>query len=85
MAHQIRGYHCTNGYHDGGRGSYLVDVRDGRLFSPEGCGDQSGEVFVRRYGDDAPILTNGVWEFWPDEADLVRLGITPTQMIGEPA
>jgi hypothetical protein len=38
-------------------------------------------LFVRQYGSDCPILTNGCWEFWPDESDLTRLGIVPTQMI----
>jgi hypothetical protein len=80
MAKRINGYYCTEGYHDGGRGVYLVDIKDGRIFEAEGpCyGD---ELYVRRYGNDAPILTNGVWEFWPDETDLIRLSITPKQMI----
>lgn len=80
MAHQINGYHCKGGYHTEGRGCYLVEIVGGRLYDTDSSawGD---EVYVRQYGDDAPILTNGCWEFWPDDSDLARLGIVPTQMI----
>ncbi len=80
MASKINGTFCTNGYHDGARGFYLVDIRDGRIFEADGpcAGD---ELFVRQYGNDATILTNGCWEFWPDDADLTRLGLAPTQMV----
>jgi hypothetical protein len=82
MAHKISGDFCTNGYYDGGRGAYFVELRAGRIFCAENrYGDDNGELFVRQYGNDAPILTNGVWEFWPDDVDLKRLGIVPTQMI----
>jgi hypothetical protein len=80
MTKIIHGDHCTNGYHDGVRGSYLVDIKDGLIYEADGpcAGDQ---LYVRQYGNDAPILTNGCWEFWPDQSDLDRLGIVPTQMI----
>ena len=80
MGHKINGHHCTNGYHDGGRGFYLVEIRGGRIFDADGpcSGD---ELHVRQWGNDAPVLTNGCWEFWPDDADLARLRILPIQMI----
>lgn len=77
MAHRINGYYCTDGYGEG-RGDYLVKIQGGRIFEAYGFGE---ELFVRQYGSDCPILTNGCWEFWPDEDDLTRLGIVSTQMI----
>jgi hypothetical protein len=38
-------------------------------------------VTCEQWGGDAPILTNKCWQFWPDESELTRLGIVPTQMI----
>jgi hypothetical protein len=79
MAHKISGDHCTDGYHDGFRGTFWVDIVDGYLFDTYG-----DELYLRDYGSDATILTNGCWEFWPDNRSLQHLasvGITPTQMI----
>jgi hypothetical protein len=72
----IRGVHCVDGFH-AGRGAYRVTITSGRIFDA----DFGEELFVQKWGNDAPILTNGVWEFWPDDADLDRLGLTPKQMI----
>ena len=79
MTHRISGYYCTDGFVDG-RGEYLVVIEGGRIFEAHGFGE---ELFVRQYGADRPILTNGCWEFWPDADELTRLGIVPTQMILE--
>lgn len=38
-------------------------------------------MWCRQYGADAPILTNGCWDFIPDAGELERCGIVPEQMI----
>ena len=76
MAHIIRGNYCENGYL-GDRGTVRVTNENGRLYDPS----YGEEIYVRQYGSDAPIVTNGVWEFWPDKNELERLGLTPTQMV----
>ena len=68
-----------NGYIDNlNRSQQLrVDLAGGKLSDAE-----TGEdLYCRQYGGDCPIITNGVWEFWPDESELHRLGLVPVQMI----
>jgi len=53
-----------------------VDLDGGKLTDAE-----TGETLhCRQYGGDCPIITNGVWEFRPDEAELIRLNLVPVQM-----
>jgi hypothetical protein len=58
---------------------HLEITEDGQMFDP--AIGPSMPVRCEVWGGDAPIFTNGAWTFWPDEDELTRLGITPTQMI----
>jgi hypothetical protein len=72
----ILGDWCVNGYLKN-RGSILLGIEKDRLIEV----NYNEPVFCRQYGNDAPIITNGVWEFMPDNGELGRVGLVPQQML----
>jgi len=71
----IHGDHCVNGYL-AGRGSYLIEIKGDRIYDTE-----TGErLYLQQVGNDCPVLTNGCWEFWPDDSEMKRLGLVPTHI-----
>jgi hypothetical protein len=76
MAH-IKGVYVDESGFNAGRGMYLIEVAGDRITDVE-----TGEALrCEQWGGDCPILTNGCWQFWPDESELARLLIVPVQMI----
>jgi hypothetical protein len=65
-----------------GRDRLPIDVHaDGKITDPDTRAYPLDELYCRQYGNDCPIITNGVWEFMVDPDELTRIGVTPTQMI----
>jgi hypothetical protein len=78
----IKGDWMTDGYL-GGRGMLHVDVdaTGGLRDMDPACHSDDGLLYLRQYGSDCPVITNGCWTFAPDAAELTRLGLVPVQMI----
>jgi hypothetical protein len=74
---RIKGIFVDENGFNNGRGIYLVDIADGRITDAE----TRETLRLEQWGSDCPILTNGCWQFWPDDSELARLSIVPVQMI----
>lgn len=70
-------YVDENGFNDG-RGTLRITLTtDGTI------ADDMETLRCEQWGGDVPIITNGCWQFWPDESELARVGIAPKQMISK--
>jgi hypothetical protein len=77
----IAGDWSDNGYL-AGRDRLPIEVHpDGKITDPNPLAFPDDELYCRQYGQDCPIITNGIWEFMIDTSELARVGLTPTQMI----
>lgn len=78
----ISGHWSRDGYLDG-RGTVRCIVDGQSIIDADLRAGPDAVLRCEQWGNDAPIITNGCWEFMPDAADLTRLGIVPVQMIRE--
>jgi hypothetical protein len=77
--HIIKGIWASEDGYQAGSGKMDIEIAtDGKMWDPE-IGP-SMLVTCEVWGNDAPILTNKLWTFWPNEAELTRLAITPVKM-----
>lgn len=77
---RIAGIWTTGGYSDG-RGALYCIINGQRILDADPMAGPDSVLRCEQWGSDAPIITNGCWQFWPDESELTRLGLVPTQMI----
>ena len=70
----IKGEWVERGFRQG-RGQLLVEITPSGLIEAEW-----GMPLTRmHYRGDPVTISNGVWEFWPDDSELTRLGIVPVE------
>lgn len=78
---QIAGDWMTaDGFLDGRDRLWIRLSEAGTLVDPQ----DNEPLYLRQYGRDWPVITNGVWTFAPDNQVIDRLatlGVTPQQMI----
>ena len=79
--YSIAGDWSDNGYL-AGRDRLPIEVHaDGRITDPDARAWPDDRLHLRQYGNDCPVITNGVWAFMVDPSELTRVGIVPEQMI----
>jgi len=72
--HMITGEYVERGFRKG-RGYIFVEITPSGLVEAE----LGMPLTCMHYRGDPVTISNSVWEFWPDDSELTRLGIVPVE------